>query len=148
MRKSPRMLERFDGTPCRGLDGRDWTPPEQTPQGLEFIRRILADPTDDATRAVFADWLEEQGSPGIKADLIASGLPALVAFGWVVWRPFERYLADPNEPPAPDDYRDFWLAPQDLIEGVVQSEEHRPPESSAGNAGSFPASLTGDDACG
>jgi uncharacterized protein (TIGR02996 family) len=33
----------------------------------DFLANLLADPADDATRLVYADWLEEQGDPGSAA---------------------------------------------------------------------------------
>lgn len=34
------------------------------PDAKAFVARILSDPTDDVMRAVFADWLQEQGGTG------------------------------------------------------------------------------------
>jgi len=41
-------------------------PPEPrplSPHEEPFLRAIAADPADEATRLVYADWLEEQGDP-------------------------------------------------------------------------------------
>lgn len=97
------MLDRFDGTPCVPLSGESWVAPEQMPQGLDFVKRLLADPTDDVTRCVFADWLEEQGTPSVTDDLRAPGRLVVNRNGWLAWRPAGRI--------HPEDYRDYWLAP-------------------------------------
>jgi carbon storage regulator len=38
-------------------------PPARPPEETPFLQAIMADPTDEATRLVFADWLEERGDP-------------------------------------------------------------------------------------
>ncbi len=47
-----------------------------TPTGREetFLSALLADPADDDTRLVFADWLEESGDLG-RAELLRHGRP-------------------------------------------------------------------------
>ena len=45
----------------------------------DFLRRLLTDPADNAARLVYADWLEEQGSP--TADAKAEFLRLSVQLG-------------------------------------------------------------------
>src|SRR5262245_12688926 len=37
------------------------------PTDAEFLTKLLADPSDDGTRLVYADWLDERGDPGSAA---------------------------------------------------------------------------------
>jgi uncharacterized protein (TIGR02996 family) len=50
-------------------------PPPPWREHPEFLHSILTDPADDAARLVYADWLEEQGSPekAARARLIRLG---------------------------------------------------------------------------
>lgn len=61
---------------------------------------MLADPGDDVTRLVFADWLEEQETPGIVEDLRRPGMLTTNKLGWLVWRPN-----------GTAGYLDYWLVP-------------------------------------
>src|ERR1700731_4683476 len=48
------------------------------PREQDFIRAIIANPTDDALRLVFADWLEERGDPRgeyLRTQTALTGLP-------------------------------------------------------------------------
>jgi uncharacterized protein (TIGR02996 family) len=37
--------------------------PSDDPEFIKFVTQIIADPADDTTRLVFADWLADRGDP-------------------------------------------------------------------------------------
>lgn len=52
----------------------------ESPEALELLRTILADPADDAARLVYSDWLEEHGDMD-RAAFIRAGI-AIASHGY------------------------------------------------------------------
>src|SRR5262249_14462810 len=54
------------------------TPPDAPSPATAFLRAVVADPADDATRLIYADWLEEQGDPRaqyLRLEMELAGVP-------------------------------------------------------------------------